>query len=408
MDRRWVLSGAARAAAAVIRQHRWRSAATLAVCGLGTAGVIVAGAIGQAQVAEMQRRLDAVGGRLLVVSPNTVTPYPGRPRQLEHFISLEPDDVDAIRREIGSVEAIVPVVAGDSTLRLANNAARVRLVGTVAGYAQLRRFGTARGRFLTDADQGERVVVLGHAVSRELHPEGGVRPGEIVWLGGQPYEAVGILQPFGVNFAGEDEDRQAFIPLETYRRRVANRLWLSHLYLQLRPETDSAVTARQVVGVLRARHDRVDGQIDDVIARDMAEAAVQQSRLSATAVWIISLTSGLLLVLGLVGIATLMVQTVRQRTGEIGLRRAVGATPVDVAVQLFLEAMILASAGVVGGAIVGTTGALVGQVLWGTLLTIDASLLLLTAVTSLVISGVACLVPALMAARIEPAAALRL
>jgi putative ABC transport system permease protein len=240
-----------------------------------------------------------------------------------------------------------------------------------------------------------------------LHPQG-VRPGDVVWLGGQPYETVGILQPLGVNFAGEDEDRQVFIPLETYRRRVANRLWLNHLYLQVDAHADSTETAREVARVLRARHDRFDGQIDDVIARDMAEAAVQQSSLSATAVWIVSLTSGLLLVLGVVGIATLMVQTVRQRKGEIGLRRAVGATPFDVAIQLFLEAMTLAATGVLGGVAAGITGALVGQVLWGTVVTVDSSLVLLTAAASLVVSSIACLVPASMAARVEPAAALRL
>ena len=406
MNSRRAVSGAARAATAVIRQNRWRSAATLTICGIGTAGVIVAGAIGNAQVVEMQKRLNAVGGRLIVVSPNTVTPYPGRPRQLEHFISLEPADIESIRNEIASVDAIVPVAARDSTLRLGNSAARVRLIGTVAEYAQVRRFGPARGRFLNDTDRAERMVVLGDAVSRELDPQG-VRPGDIVWLGGQPYETVGILKPLGVNFAGEDEDRQAFIPLETYRRRVANRAWLSHLYLQVNADADSAETAREVVRLLRARHDRFDGQIDDVIARDMAEVAVQQSTLSATAVWIVSLTSGLLLVLGVVGIATLMVQTVRQRAGEIGLRRAVGATPLDVAVQLFLEAMALAGAGVIGGVIVGITGALIGQALWGTLVAVDNSLLLLASATSLVVSGIACLVPAFMAARVEPAAALR-
>jgi putative ABC transport system permease protein len=406
MNAQRTVSGAARAATAVIRQNTWRSAATLAICGVGTAGVIIAGAIGNAQVVEMQKRLDAVGGRLIVVSPNTVTPYPGRTRQLEHFISLEPADVESIRREIGSVEDVVPVVARDSTLRLANQAARVRLIGTVAAYARVRRFTPARGRFLDPDDGAERVVVLGGGVSRELRPDG-VRPGEMVWLGGQPYETVGILQPLGVNFAGEDEDRQVFIPLDTYRRRVANRPWLNYLYLQVNANADSAVTARDVARLLRARHDRFDGQIDDVIARDMAEAAVQQSTLSATAAWIVSLTSGLLLVLGVVGIATLMVQTVRQRAGEIGLRRAVGATPADVAVQLFLEAMVLAGAGVVGGVTVGVVGALVGQTLWRSILRIDISLLLLTAVSSFAVSVIACLVPALMAARVEPAAALR-
>jgi putative ABC transport system permease protein len=406
MNSRLAVSGAARAAWAVIQQNRWRSAATLTVCGIGTAGVIVAGAIGNAQVIEMQRRLDAVGGRLIVVSPNTVTPYPGRPRQLEHFISLEPEDVESLRTAIAAVEALVPVAARDSTVRLANNAARVRLVGTIAEYAEIRRFTAADGRFLRDDDDAERVVVLGHAVSRELRPQG-VRPGEVVWLGGQPYETVGILQSRGVNFAGEDEDRQVFIPLDTYRRRVANRLWLNHLYVQVAPGADSAQAVRDIIRLLRVRHDRFDSQIDDVIARDMAEAATQQSRLSATAIWIVSLTSGVLLLLGVAGIATLMVQTVGQRKGEIGLRRAVGATPFDVAIQLFLEAMILAGAGVIGGIVMGMAGALVGEALWGNMVTIDGILLLLTSLASLLVSSIACLVPASMAARLEPAAALR-
>ena len=92
-------------------------------------------------------------------------------------------------------------------------------------------------------------------------------------------------------------------------------------------------------------------------------ASARQSSLSAAAVWVVSLISGLLLVLGVVGIATLMIQTVRQRRGEIGLRRAVGATPFDVAVQLFMEAMGLAGLGVIGGLLVGIAGAVVGQTL---------------------------------------------
>jgi putative ABC transport system permease protein len=407
MDVGRAVKGAVRAAWAVVNQNRWRSSLTLTICGIGTAGVIVAGAIGNAHVIEMQKRLDAVGGRLIIVSPNTVPSYPGRPRQLDQFISLEPDDVASIRDEVPFLEAIVPVVVRNSTLRLGHNASRIRLVGTSPSYARVRGFNAARGRFLKQEDEGQRIIVLGHAASRELDPQG-VRPGEAVWLGGQPYEVVGILQPLGVNFAGEDEDHQAFIPLETYRHRVANRFWLSHLYLHVSAGADSAATVREVVKLLRARHDRLGDQLDDVIARDMAEAAAQQSSLSAAAVWVVSLTSGLLLVLGVVGIATLMVQTVRQRRREIGLRRAVGARPFDVAVQLFMEAMGLAGLGVLGGLIVGMGGAVVGQSLWGASVTVDMGLLLLTVLSSLVVSGLASLVPALIAARIEPAAALQL
>jgi putative ABC transport system permease protein len=407
MDAARAIDGAARAAWMVVNQNRWRSALTLTICGIGTAGVIVAGAIGNAQVIDMQRRLDAVGGRLVVVSPNTVPPYPGRSRQIEHFISLEPSDASALRDAIPELQAVVPVIARNSTLRLGHNASRIRLLGTVPAYAPVRGFAIAKGRFLAGNDEGQRVIVLGNAASRELDPEG-AHLGAVVWLGGQPYEVVGVLHPLGVNFAGEDEDHQAFIPLETYRHRVANRWWLSYLYLQVAADADSANTLREVIKVLRARQSRFGDQVDDMIVRDMAEVVAQQSALSATAVWVVSLTSGLLLVLGMVGIATLMIQTVRQRRGEFGLRRAVGATPFDVAVQLFMEAMGLASLGVLGGLIVGMAGSLAGQWLWEASVTVDTGLLLLTVSSSLVVSGLACLVPALIAARIEPAEALRL
>ena len=117
MDTARAIDGAARAAWMVVNQNRWRSALTLTICGIGTAGVIVAGAIGNAQVIDMQRRLDAVGGRLVVVSPNTVPPYPGRSRQIEHFISLEPNDASALRDAIptASVRACVASAANPSS-----------------------------------------------------------------------------------------------------------------------------------------------------------------------------------------------------------------------------------------------------------------------------------------------------
>ena len=405
MDAKRAVSGAAWSAWAVISQNRWRSAATLTICGLGTAGVIIAASIGAAQIAEMQRRLDAVGGRLIIVSPNTMPPYPGRPRQLEHFISLEPDDIRTIGTDVPGVDTIVPVAARESTVRHGSTALKVRLIGTDAEYSRIRRFRLASGRFLTDSDGSSRVVVLGAAVGRDLR---GVRAGEVVWLAGQPYETIGILEPMGVNFAGEDEDRQVFIPLETYRHRIANRLWLNHLYLQVNADADSAETARRAVRALRARHDRLGEQVDDVIARDMAEVAVQQATLSATAVWVISLTSGLLFVLGVAGIATLMVQTIRQRKGEIGLRRAVGATPFYVGVHLFLETMTLAAAGVFAGLIAGVVGAVIASALSGGSITLDAPSVALVALGTFAVSGIACLVPAFMAARVEPAAALRM
>jgi len=405
VDTRRTIRGAARAARAVVRQNRWRSVVTLAVCGLGTAGVILAGAMGRAQTTAVQERLASVGGRLVVISPNKIPPYPGRPRQLDHAISLEPEDADTLAAKVPDIEAVVPVVGRESILRLGRNASRTRVIGTTPAYAAVRGFTLAQGRFLIPDDGSDRVVVVGDAVSRELSAPT-LQPGRVVMLAGHPYRVVGVLDPRGVNFAGEDEDHQVFIPLETYRRRIANRPWITYLYAQLTSDANSGDAVREMLQVLRDRHNLRREEADDVIVRDIADVASQQSSLSDAALRIVSVTSALLLVLGVAGIATQMVQVVRQRRSEIGLRRALGARPSDVAVQLFMEGMGLAGAGVLSGLVVGTVGVLVGR-LFGMALTIDPFLVALTVLLSVAVSGIACVTPAMMAARMEPAASLR-
>jgi putative ABC transport system permease protein len=406
VDVRRAVRGAGRAAWAVVRQNRWRSGLTLAVCGLGTAGVILAGAMGRAQTVAIQQRLASIGGRLVIISPNKVIPYPGRPRQLDHFISLEPEDADALVAKFPHVDAVVPVVARDSVLRLGRTASRTRLIGTTPAYATVRGFTLAHGRFFIADDKSERVIVVGHAVSHELSPQG-LRPGHTVMVAGQPYDVVGILHPRGVNFAGEDEDHQVFIPLETYRRRIANRPWITFLYVQLNSDTNSSEAVRQMLQVLRDRHELRNDEADDVVVRDIADVAAQQSSLSEAALRIVTVTSALLLVLGVAGIATLMVQVVRQRRPEIGLRRAIGARPSDVAIQLFMEGMGLAAAGVLSGLTIGILGILLIKILFGLALGIDPLLVVLTVLLNVGVSGIACLAPAMIAARMEPAAALR-
>ncbi len=399
------ISIAFRAALSVLSENRWRSLLTLAVCGTGTAGIMLAGVLAEINLAEMQTRLSALGGNLLVISPNKLPPFPGRARQLEHFISLAPEDVPAIAEAINA-EAVVPVVARETTIRSQNRSARVRLVGTTPDYLKVRNFRLGSGRFLSSEDDGERTIVLGYAVSRELGLEG-IEAGEIVFVGNNPYTVIGEIAPQGVNFAGEDEDHQVFVPLTTYQRRIANRPWLSHLYVQLSPEADSRRTVTAVQSLLRGRHGRWDYQVDDTLVRNLADLAAEQSQLLTTVVWVVSITGVVLLLIGIAGIATLMLLVVRQRRAEIGLRRALGATPADIAFQFLIEGMILAGTGILLGLVVGISGSLVlkqffpGPAMW------NSNLPLIGVLLSVIASAAACAVPAVIAARLEPAVALQ-
>ncbi len=401
----WAARVALKAAWAVLRQNLLRSVLTLATCGMGTAGVIVAGVLGRANVAEMQSRIRSLGGNLVVVSPNKRPPYPGQPRQIDHYVSLEPEDGDALASQVPCLQAVVPVAARNTTAGRENHTARVRLIGTTPAYLRVRDFSMDRGRFFRPEEDRQAVIVLGHAVAQELAPQGSP-VGDSVLLGGHPYEVVGALRPQGVNFAGEDEDHQVFIPLDTYRRRISNRPWLAHLYLQLGPEADPARTVQRVQALLRQRHGRMGDQADDVVVRDLADLASQQQGLLATATWAVRGTSGLLLGLGAVGIAALMLLVVRQRRGEIGLRRALGATPRDIALQFLAEGLTLSVVGVCAGLGLGLLASLV-VARTAAEATLDVGLVGMGVLVSLGASSLACLVPALAAARMSPAEALR-
>jgi MacB-like periplasmic core domain len=152
-----------RAAWSCLRRHRGRSVLTLAVCGLGTAGVLLAGILAQAHAAEVRARYRALGGGLLVVSPNKVPPYPGRARQIDHFISLDPDDATALAAEVPHLRAVVPVAARPMTVRLEPKATRTQLIGTTPDYRRVRNFTLAHGRFFAAADGDDRVIVLSNA-----------------------------------------------------------------------------------------------------------------------------------------------------------------------------------------------------------------------------------------------------
>lgn len=402
----WATWVALRASASVLAQNRLRSLLTLAICGVGTAGVIGAGALAEINILDMQSRLSALGGNLLVVSPNKLPPFPGRPRQLEHFISLLPEDGEVIEKALATTATVVPVVARQTTIRSNNRSSRVRLLGTTPEYLSVRAFMLERGRFLGGEDNRERVIVLGSAVSAALAPQG-IGPGDTVSLGSQPYTVIGVLQPQGVNFAGEDEDHQVFIPLATYQHRVANRFWLSHLYIQLPGNSDTVSAVKIIQRSLRERHERWDYQVDDTLIRNLTDVAREQSELLTTVVWVVSVTSALLLLMGSIGIATLMILVVRQRRSEIGLRRALGATPIDIAFQFLLEGLVLASSGVLIGLVIGIGGSIIIPYGFSVPTTTNYRFALLGALVSLGTTTLACVIPAAIAARLQPSAALK-
>lgn len=343
--------------------HRLRAGLALASVAAGVAALGLTAALGAGAQREVLRRMEAMGTNLLVVRPAEVERSPARPELRGNALTLSLEDCAAIAA-LPEVATVAPVAEVRAPAKVGGAVTQVRVLGTGPGFAAVRGFEVAAGRFLDVEDDREarRVAVLGATVAGTLFPgealpEGAV--GRELRLRGIPFEVAGVLAPKGA-LAGDDEDAQILVPIRTALRRLDNRRALDAVFVGAAGRGGIAAAAPAVTALLRERHGTGgEGRRDDFAVQDPARFLGMQRR-AAESLTQLSLGIGALtLLVGGAGILGLMLLSVRERTGEIGLRMAVGARPRDVLVQFLLEAMLLALGGWFAGIALGGAGAAV-------------------------------------------------
>jgi putative ABC transport system permease protein len=359
-----VLRPALRALAA----HKLRVGLSLSSVAMGVAAVVLTGAIGRGAEGEVARGIDAMGGAsLLVVRPAQAKRSAARKEVRGIVTSLTAADAEAIAG-LPLVRQVVPGTDGPVRVKAGNGALLTTLRGTSPAFPAVRRFQVRQGRFFDEDDDraARRVTVLGARVQEALFP--GADPvGRWIRVRGVPFQVIGVLEPKGVLADGSDEDNQIVVPLRTALRRVFNTTWISTVFVSVRdPERmDDAEAA--IGGLLRERHQRAGraGRAgDDFAVQNRAKLlSMQQEALQSLTLFTAGLSAVALLVGG-TGILALLLLSVKERTGEIGLRMAVGARPRDILLQFLAEATALALGGWLAGVAVGALGA--GAVAFGT------------------------------------------
>jgi putative ABC transport system permease protein len=222
-----------------------------------------------------------------------------------------------------------------------------------------------------------------------------------------PFEVIGILEAKGVNYAGIDEDDQIFIPVTTALRRLFNVTYLASLYIQAKDERAMDAAARQVAELLRERHRIRSGRPDDFTLQTQAEILDAARETSQTFSLLLGSVAGISLFVGGIGILAMMVISVRERTREIGIRRAVGARRRDILLQFILEATSLSLAGGLIGIVVGVAGGLILSRVTGWPTAISPLAILLAFGVSAVVGIFFGAYPARRAASLDPIVALR-
>ena len=343
-----------RIALRALNRNKMRSILTMLGIIIGVGAVIAMVGVGQGAQQVMQEQIQAMGSNLLFVGSGTVN-RGGMRMGWGATKSLVEDDMKAILQEVPTVQAAAPGDGTGAQVVFGNDNWSTRITGTTPSYFDIRNWPTAEGTVFTqsDEDTAANVAVIGETVRKNLF--GATDPiGQTIRINNLPFRVIGLLVPKGASAAmGQDQDDTIMVPLTTCQKKMTGHTWLQWIMVSAKSKDMSYTAQQQITSLLRDRHRIKAGDDDDFFVRnlaDMADLADQQSRVMTI---LLASIAGVSLLVGGIGIMNIMLVSVTERTREIGILKALGATRRDILVQFLLEAALLALLGGVIGIVLG-------------------------------------------------------
>jgi putative ABC transport system permease protein len=342
-----------------VRAHRLRSALTMLGIVIGVSSVILTVGLGLGAQDEVRRQIDALGSNLLVVSPGSSTSSEGVRGGFGSASTLTTADAHALgeRAVAPDIAAVAPVTTGSASLTAGTQNWTSSLVGTTATWPSVRNRTLAAGRFLTAAEVAGAapVVVLGPDTASELFPASPV--GRTVTVSGTPMTVVGVLAPTGATESSASEDDLAVVPIGTAKRITGEGdASVSSIYVEAASGDVLSAAHQEVTGLLANLHgvDEADADFTIATQESLLETANATNR---TLTVLLGGVAAISLLVGGIGVMNIMLVAVTERIREIGLRKALGATPRAIRRQFLVEAGLLGVAGGVVGVGLGIAGA---------------------------------------------------
>jgi len=380
-----------------LRTSRLRAALTMLGVIIGVASVVALVGVGQGTTSNITSRLAGLGTNLLTISP---TGGGGTTS------TLTLDDSDAIAK-LASIGGVAPEISTNLTVSAGRTSTTTSVIGTTPAYPTVRAYDVWQGSFLTDAslEQDLRVAVLGATTATNL----GLTETDIgtqISVGGLPFRVIGILQPKG-GTGFQDPDDQVIVPIGAVQKYFVGGDTVRTIGVSVSDPDEMTAASAAITTLLRDRHDLAATDTADFNVFNQTQLLAAASSISATLTLLLGGIASISLVVGGIGIMNIMLVSVRERTREIGIRKAVGARGRDILAQFLVEALTLSLLGGLIGIVVGlVVSAGIGQLAgWGFAfnpVTIAAAVLFSLAVG--VVFGVW---PARQAARLDPISALR-
>jgi putative ABC transport system permease protein len=323
---------------------------------IGVAAVITMVALGSGAQRAVEEQIEAMGARLLSIYAGQSFSHGVASSQR---VSLRVIDAEALARDAVLLSAVVPEIQSSLQIKYGNTNINVNVTGATGNYHEVHNYQVEFGRMFTygDDEARKRVAVLGYAVPQMLDANPQALIHQTMMIRGIPFEIIGVFGEKGSAGSYFNPDEQILIPLQTARYRIFGNDRLRRVSVEVAEGVPMEQAMIDIERILRREHKIPPGGSNDFRIRGRQEILATQQEATQVFTYLLASIAGVSLLIGGIGIMNIMLVSVTERTREIGVRKALGATRLNILMQFLIEALILCLLGGALGILVGAGGA---------------------------------------------------
>ena len=387
--------------------NKMRSLLTMLGIIIGVAAVIALVSVGMGVRSNVTSSIASLGSNMLIISPGSSN-RGGVRGAAGSMQTLKYDDAKAIKDKIKNIDYVSPSVSSSYQIVYGNNNWNTSVQGVTPEFMSIRSLTIGYGSFITadDMNKRNRVAVIGTTVASNLFAKDNP-VGKNIRINNQPYKVVGLLESKGQSSVGQDQDDVIYIPLTTAQERMLGITYVQSINVQVSSQEKMEQVQAEIENLLRSRHHILAGKDDDFHVRNLTSLMETVSQSTSMLTLLLGAIAGISLIVGGIGIMNIMMVSVTERTREIGIRKALGATFMNIMTQFLIESMVI---GIIGGIIGIIVGCGASQIIakvgnFTTVITITP--IIISFIFSVGIGLFFGIYPARKAAKLDPIEALR-